>query len=80
MKKSNIKSIKKIIDAIESYKDELTIIFEEEEAIIDGRSERWLDSDKGQHATNALSELESAVTSVENLFDELSNSIDSYEE
>lgn len=80
MKKSNIKVIKKIIDQLEDQKDELVNVFEDEEAIVSSRTEKWLDSDKGQHASNCLSELENAIDSIERLYEELTNSIEEYED
>lgn len=79
MKKANVKSIEKILADLEEKKDVLTSIFEEEESIISSRSDKWLESEKGEYAQERLSDLENGIASIESLFDELTNSIESYE-
>lgn len=79
MKKSNVNKLQKILDNLEEYKDTLSEVLEAEQEIFDNKSEKWQESDKGEHAQNALYELEKALTSLESFYDELTNATDTYE-
>ena len=78
MKKLNAKKINKIISSLEEHRETLDGVLNDEQETFDARSEKWQESEKGEHASNMLSEIDASITSIDQLIEELSNSLDEY--
>ena len=80
MKKSYKNNILKILENLEEFQDQIQNILGDEQESFDKKSEKWQESDKGSHSENVISELENASISIENLIEELTNSMEEYDE
>lgn len=67
MNKATAKRIKEIRDKMTEYEVELTAIMDAEEAIFDGRSEKWQEGEAGEKNERDRSSLEDAISGIESV-------------
>lgn len=73
MNKTTLKRLDKIRSDIEDFKIELEAVKDSEQDVFDSKGERAQESEKGQKQQDLISELESAIESMETVVENLAN-------
>lgn len=76
MKAPNKKKLEKHVETLHTIKSDIEAVYNEEREIIDSKSEKWQDSDKGQDEIVKVESLESIASDMDELLDNLSTALE----